>query len=535
VILGIRYLEGNNKDILIIAPHGSYETKEEIIKYRNDLRTGIIAEEIHNILGCFTIINDAYIRPDEDDNETASLKDKRLDLFKVKQAEEVPGYLKAIQDAVDNHDGKTLVIWLHGIFDNNADSEKIEHVKAKLMKKGGGDLHALIGYGQGKPSRYTAEQKTVEKIRDELTKLGLKTLITRKDAGNYCGRDTDRLNQWFLINKYPLDKVQSFQIEIRYKGFREDAEQCQNTARIIAGAISATLEMKPIVMEGAVETQLVEPTIPDENTTEETVVALTLSQEEATASKVPAENTSKKSLDKKEDDDAVAETAYMWLTDQFKKHITNFMHEAGKYIIKNFYNNDPMLAFAKNKTSEQPPSLNLLIKKIQQSSKNPSESAPSVSWFYKAVNLAAHEAICKQMGLSTFTILGHSHKLQLLYVPKLKSIQADMLDKSITPAFQEKERLAIVAHEKGFSVRDFKKYIDGQYPEETINLTASPSMADLQSLGPKKLERLRKITQKKIEDSQKLIAAYTASLMDMDAVLAEIHCAAAEGKDQKKK
>lgn len=527
----IKIIEGST-DILLIAPHACIRNGEP----KDDENTGPITEMVARQTGCSSIINTYFHKPG-DKGYPHGLEDGNLNMNLIADAQLIPDYLNAIRAVIDTP-GKTTVIWIHG-----ADDKKVKKVSSKVKYPyQPNQIHAFIGYGQGDDpitktvgSRYTAELTTVNRFRDALIRNEMNAVVADDEAANYRGRNEERMNQWFLNQGYTHEQVESIQLEIRYKGFREDAAQCQNTARIIADAISATLELKPIVMEGAEETQLIEPTTPDENMTEETVVALTLSQEEATASKIPAENIAKKSLDKNEDDDAVAETAYMWLTDQFKKHITNFMHEAGKYIIKNFYNNDPMLAFAKNKTSEQPPSLNLLIKKIQQSSKNPSESAPSVSWFYKAVNLAAHEAICKQMGLSTFTILGHSHKLQLLYVPKLKSIQADMLDKSITPAFQEKERLAIVAHEKGFSVRDFKKYIDGQYPEETINLTASPSMADLQSLGPKKLERLRKITQKKIEDSQKLIAAYTASLMDMDAVLAEIHCAAAEGKDQKKK
>jgi hypothetical protein len=476
VLLDIRYLEGETKGVLIVAPHGPYQTKDEKIKHRNDLRTGIIAEEIHKILGCSTIINDAYIKPDEDKNETASLKDKRLDLFKVEQAKEVPDYLKAIQDAVDKHDGKTLVIWLHGILDANADSEKIKHIKARLMKKGDGDLHALIGYGQGKPTRYTAEQKTVDTIRDELTKQGLRTLIIRKDAENYRGWDEERLNQWFLIIKYPLEKVQSFQIEIRQKGFREDAEQCRNTARIIANAISATLEMKPVVKGEAVsETQPVKPTAPDKDATEDTVppdvsvpvqdnvaeivlddedplVKPTAPDKDATEDTVPPDVSVPVQVIEPEiiqdDEDPVVEQTTSNKTDTEntlsievpvllqkkeaeKDPIDDQLVENAFEYLKNIFSthfHEAMLAAGRylieefyggyeqaiKKKPTKAGSLRQLIDRLQKSDGN----TPSKTWIYDAVKLASDEH--RLSGFPTYGHIGHSHKVLLTHVKNIK-------------------------------------------------------------------------------------------------------------------
>lgn len=458
--MDIRYLEGETKGILIVAPHGPYETKDDKIKYRNDKRTGIIAEEIHNILGCFTIINDAYIKPDEEINETASLKDKRLDLFKVKQAEKVPGYLKAIKDAVDNHVGKTLVIWLHGIHDNNADSQKIEHVKANLMKEGDGDLHALIGYGQGKPSRYTAEQKTVDTIRDELTKRGLRTVITRKDAGNYRGRDTDRLNQWFRKGKNTFDKVETFQIEIREKGFREDAEQCLNTAKIIADAISATLEMKPVVMKEAVlEAQPVKPTasnriantLPTEvpvpvqdneaeivQEIEEPLVEQTASNKTDTENTVPTDIPVLVQVIEPEivqgNEDPLVADAFEYLKNSFRQHFHDAMLEAGRYLVDKFYDKDYNWA-RQGKKPKKKGSLNKLIERLQANSGD----APSKTWIYDALKLAVDDHFYNVEGgkyFRAFGKLGHTQKLRIAYVK-----QPDIKERLIEEIADQEEPL----------------------------------------------------------------------------------------------
>jgi len=143
----------------------------------------------------------------------------------------------------------------------------------------------------------------------------------------------------------------------------------------------------------------------------------------------------KTTLDLKETnagDQQLADEAFKWLQARFRDHIAVFALEAGQYIIGKFYNGDSLLAFAKNKSKKQPASLNLLIKKIQDASNNPSQNAPSIVWCYNAVNLAAHLNICRELGLQTFEILGHSHKILLLNVPKLKPIQSDEYEAAIT-------------------------------------------------------------------------------------------------------
>ena len=192
VIEGIRILPGTT-NVLIVAPHGPFEILESgRRKYRNDLRTGIIAEAIYNETGWFTIINDAFIRPDEENKEEPNFKAKLLDLFKIRHAKQVPGYLAAIKDAVDAHEGKTLVVWVHGMADRSANIEKGRHIKAGKMKKDDGDLHALIGYGQGVHPRI----KKLKRLKKDKPEDGKDRFTAKKKTVERFPRRTDR--QWAL-------------------------------------------------------------------------------------------------------------------------------------------------------------------------------------------------------------------------------------------------------------------------------------------------------------------------------------------------
>ena len=511
--MDIRYLDGKNKGVLIVAPHGACQEIEGKIEYRNDYRTGIIAEEIHKIMDCPTIINNSYIKPvvNKKLTETPSLKDKRLDLYKIKQAEQVPEYLNQIEKTANNHDGKTIVIWLHGISDGNANTEQ------KNIKGCVGDLHALIGYGQGKNynreteedknSRYTANHETIKTFMEELAKSEFNSHITRDTALNYRGRDLRRMNQWFLNKGYSLDNVETFQIEIREKGFRENEEQCRNSAKILAEAIKTILP-KLHVQEAA----------SNDNTSTLSVSPDAITQLPETAAQIVPSNEDLKS------DDEVAEKAYQWLSVRFRKHLTDFFYEAGKYIIETFYNNDPYVAYIKNKAKDQPPSLNLLIKKIQNASKSPSDNTPSISWFYKAVSLGAHEMICEKEGLSTFTNLGHSHKLQLLYVPKIKEIPIDNINEFIKPAFQEKERLASEAVSKKLSVREFRNFINAEHPYENgkIDLLNLPDNTELMKLEKKALVRLQDKAKQTIDDIQTKLKVYQEAFNRINGVISKL-------------
>jgi hypothetical protein len=156
----------------------------------------------------------------------------------------VPGYIDQIE-AVAESGGKTTVVWVHGIADDVAEAQGKDHAALGLLPENAGPLHALIGYGQGgdpktgdTEDRFSALPETVETFRNHLTKGGMTTLLTHRESGNFRGRDSKRFNQWFIQTGYGLEQVESIQLEIRERGFRDSRKNALKAAGIIAQALS---------------------------------------------------------------------------------------------------------------------------------------------------------------------------------------------------------------------------------------------------------------------------------------------------------
>jgi hypothetical protein len=236
---GIRYIPGK-RDLLIISPHSP------VIKgvFENDLRTGIIAENIQQALDCHAIINDLFFKPKGP--ITKSLEN--LDLYRIDHSKKVSDYLSRIETIVKNG-AKKYVVWVHGITDDVALAQGQAHTSLGLFDEAPEKLHALIGYGQGGDpktgetrSRYTARHETVETFRHQLCAAGLTTILTHPAGPNYRGRDAKRLNQWFNQQGYGFDRVESMHLEIREKGFRDTEANAVKTAKIVATALSLLME-----------------------------------------------------------------------------------------------------------------------------------------------------------------------------------------------------------------------------------------------------------------------------------------------------
>ena len=452
--------------ILLIAPHGVMG---------DDDRTDIIAYDARKQLECCAIINDAFER-------------EEINFNSIESASKHPSFFGAIKKVADTP-GHTIVVWIHG---GDPDGDRWpEAVKAGGFDCAPEDICAFIGYGQGHnpkkkdeepESRSTAREETVKAFQDLLTKAGMVSVLTGPSSPHYKGREPDNSNQWF-VGKYTFDRVESIQIEIRKEGFRDNRENARRTAKMITEALKDQVQPAEDDKASAIVPEVV-----------------------------------------KDDKDAqIAEQAYQTLSDLFKKHITVFMLEAGQYIIDTFYDGDARKALAKNKSKDSPASLKLLIDKLKEAKKDPSGNAPSVSWFYKAVNLAAHEAIAVEMGLSAFTILGHSHKLQLLNAPKLKQIEGDKFDEAIKPAFEKKEELAKVAVDEKLSVREFAKRIKEETPKPSPKITANnlPDEVALKRLPKKRLEKLRDELDKQLDDLNEKLAQIEENKARIEKVLAK--------------
>jgi len=240
---GIRYLAGTS-DLLVVAPHGPKIDGQ----FKNDIRTGIIAEQLHRLTGCTALINDRFFKPAGD--LTKSLPAFLLDLYRIDHSARVPGYLETIGQVVAVGP-KTLVLWVHGIAEPVAMRQGQEHLEQGLFAGPADALDALIAFGQGPDPKsgqtadsLTARLETVQRFADALTTAGMRAIATRREAGNFRGRDAKRLNQWFGQQGYGLDRVESLQLEIREAGFRDSDANALKAAGIIATALSGLMERK---------------------------------------------------------------------------------------------------------------------------------------------------------------------------------------------------------------------------------------------------------------------------------------------------
>lgn len=234
---GIRVLPGST-DILIVAPHAPIIAGE----YQNDVRTGVIAEEIHRQLDCATIINERYFKPKGEIKK--STRNYFLDLFRIDHSRKVDGYLEGIRQVVDAN-GPTLVVWVHGIADDVALAMGEAHGALGLLAEEPGALCALMGYGQGGDPKtgqaqpvFTARSETAETLCRQLSREGMTTLPTHPEAWNFRGRDAKRLNQWCGQLGYGFDRAESLQLEIREKGFRDSTPNALQAGRCMAKALA---------------------------------------------------------------------------------------------------------------------------------------------------------------------------------------------------------------------------------------------------------------------------------------------------------
>ncbi|MBW2237845.1 MAG: hypothetical protein JRD87_08145 [Deltaproteobacteria bacterium] len=203
----IKINSGDNR-ILLIAPHGV------ATKPRDDINTDQLTYRIAERLKCSAIVNDVYKRTGLDFNDIANASTHET-------------FIPTIREVVDAP-GPTLVVWVHGIDDDN--------LKREIVEMGvEDDVQCLIGYGQ--PDRPTAEKKTV----DDLIKMfGVNSIIAHvaRVGSNYGGNSTRFMNQWFRENGYKLADVQSVQLEFKHEGVRRSKdldEASQNISNALSG------------------------------------------------------------------------------------------------------------------------------------------------------------------------------------------------------------------------------------------------------------------------------------------------------------
>ena len=263
-------------NILLIAPHGFS---------KDDKNTGKIARHMAKKLKCHAVINEVYRKPPQKRDKTTGevLKDpktdkplreppdkgkKWIDLNDLDQVrnhltdEFLQPILKRKDKIVDKY-GTALVVLIHGIDD--------DHIKDEAMEMGvQDDIEILIGIGQ--PNRYSVDQAIADKLIKILNPNGhrsIKAVLARENS-DYAGWDRRNVNQLFTPRNNDDSRVQSIQLEIKCKEFRDTASNIEKTADILSNALSKLtqekqeegetmqakekLELKPITGEVDIDT-----------------------------------------------------------------------------------------------------------------------------------------------------------------------------------------------------------------------------------------------------------------------------------------
>lgn len=144
----------------------------------DDNRTNIVASEIANQLGCSALINDSIKRSERNYND-------RND---AEKDEEFIENFRSVLDA----ESSTLVLWIHGF-----DERKRPALEKQLGIEGAESLDCLIGYGQGSPKRFTAEENTVNRIIAVFSDQGISAhkAIPKPPGKQLCEYGPKNINQ----------------------------------------------------------------------------------------------------------------------------------------------------------------------------------------------------------------------------------------------------------------------------------------------------------------------------------------------------
>jgi pterin-4a-carbinolamine dehydratase len=501
-VAGIRFRKGPT-DILIIAPHAAVITDKAGTKiYKNDRRTGIIAEELQKQLRCYAIINDSFLKPTN--KYPQNLINHRLDLYKLVQAKKHPEFLDHIKKVADS-DGHILILWIHGMEDGSALNEGREHIQRKLFNGGPSDLQALIGYGQGehpgiesmlKPSEkeksdsFTAKIETAEKFENFLNKFGLKSLITRPDAGNFRGRDPKRLNQWFVNQNYTFEQVESLQIEIRKQNCRDSRQHCQDTAQKIAKALKKLAQSE----NESKSKSTAKATRPQE--TNAMVEAVSTIQKKLPGKVKETQEAIPADIKETAADEVLVDKAYKYLKGIFVNHFQNAMLDAGRYLIKEFYGGKFDNAREGKRIKKE--SLNKLNKRLEEGG-----HAPKKTWIYDAVKLAVDDHDLKD--LSVYGKLGHSHKVLLTHVSEKGT----------------KRQLVKDAVENEYTVDRLREEIKKHRNGDKLTLDHILTREELDPLEIKELERLKDSASNKSIHHQLQHKIFKTSLKHINRIIAE--------------
>ena len=385
---GIEERKGSRR-ILLVAPHGYKTVQDGKTTYHNDEMAGLLTRLIAEKFQCYAVINEKYKRGEGTEGADASKFQVNCNEIDQVETHLKAGYLKPLlkfKNEIKKEYGEPLVVHIHGIGEDGSKKGLTAYCEKNKLKN---KPSILVGYGQdANTPRLTAKQETIDGFTRFMTEhLEIPTIITDEAYGDYCGWDINNMNQLFQRKKYKDEAVQSFQIEIRKTGFRDEPGNVEKAADAIGEALLHLIGEKVEVPAGAI---------------------------------LPAEQ---------EADDKLVKTAFHQLFNIFSKHLENAMIDAGRYIIKEFYNDD--IELARNKKAVKEKSLLQLYYRLQADE----NGGPSKSWIYNAVKL-----VIQNKDLGNFQTSGNlriSHKVELLRIDDLntkKQLIEEVVENGLTVA-----------------------------------------------------------------------------------------------------
>lgn len=230
-------IEGT-KAVILVAPH-AFDGDMARGLGKDDQNTGALAREMAARHGFYAVINERYKRTGH--RHCADMNEGFIDCNRI---DEVSSFLKesfldrivSFKEAIlNNGNGVSLIVHLHGAHDRSFDAYQ---TKVQCPQAPG----ILLGYGQGEVpggKRLTAAETMIDLLITYLSGEngnGIMAVKTDPAYPNYCGRNSNNLNQLFRNGPFADSRVQSVQVEIK-KAYRQPAH-LMKTARVLGAALS---------------------------------------------------------------------------------------------------------------------------------------------------------------------------------------------------------------------------------------------------------------------------------------------------------
>jgi len=183
-----------------------------------------------------------------------------------------------------------------------------------------------------------------------------------------------------------------------------------------------------------------------------------------------------------EPDENLVSEAYNHIETIFVEKMNSIMEEVGKYLFDAFFDGDVNRAQKKKPLREK--SFLRLAKTLRKNHAH----APSMSWLYNAVNVAADEMCFEETDLPVYNKLGTTHKV---YLTRVKD-------------FNIKRQIAEEVVDKELSTRDLEERINQTKNKRTRldleNLVTPEAQEVLSTKRPVELKKLLQKTKRKKEE-----------------------------------